>query len=90
MSHYRFHLYQRETVVLDPEGYDLTDITQARANAIAAARDLICGDARAGVIDMSGHIEIVDADGTLLDTVRFREAVQLIDDEWKAIVFKQR
>jgi len=56
------------------------DLDAARAAAIEGVRSLLSEEARQGQLDLSGKIEIADADGNILLIVPFREAVELRQD----------
>jgi hypothetical protein len=77
MPRYFFHLHN-DVDAPDPEGVELRDLDAARARALYNARF----SAGESVKDM-GHIvgdhriDIEDENGTVLDTVYFRDAVKI-------------
>jgi uncharacterized protein DUF6894 len=59
----------------DPDGSELSDITAARAEAIASARELMSQSIVAeGRIGIHRSFEIADANGRILMVVPFHEA----------------
>jgi len=61
----------------DPEGQELENLDAAREAAIEGVRSIVSEEARQGQLDLSGRIEITDADGNILLVVPFSEAVEL-------------
>ena len=76
MPLYYFNIYN-DDVTLDHEGAELADIHAAIAYAVKAARALAADTVSHGHLSAHHRIEIVDGDQTLLDIVRFDEAVDL-------------
>jgi hypothetical protein len=75
----RYHLNIRNGVglVLDEEGREFVDLDAARADAIDGIRSVISEEARSGLLDLTGRIEITDGDGHLLCLVGYEEAMDL-------------
>lgn len=75
----RFYLHLRNGCGLseDTEGQELPDLAAARQQAIDGIRSILGEEVRHGAIDFAGYVEIADADGNILLTVPFREAVDL-------------
>jgi hypothetical protein len=73
----RFHLNIRNGhgFTPDEQGQELPGPEAARAAAVDGARDLMCADLMLGELDLRGQIEITDASGQLIDTVRFGDLV---------------
>jgi hypothetical protein len=64
--------------VPDFEGIELPDLVAARANAVEQARGMIGESAKTdGRIVLSHHINIEDEEGRLLDTVMFRDIINI-------------
>jgi len=80
MARYYLHINNGGGYSEDTEGQDLADLDAARAAAIEGVRSLLSEEARQGQLDLSGKIEIADADGNILLIVPFREAVELRQD----------
>jgi hypothetical protein len=59
-----FHSQRRDTP--DDEGAECTDLDAARQLAIDSIHSMIAEEAREGSIDLTGRIEIRDADGNSL------------------------
>lgn len=78
MARFYLHLYNRIGFVRDEEGEELPDIAAACEQALQGIRSVLSEEARAGIIDLRGRIEITGAGGELLAVVPFREAVELL------------
>jgi len=63
--------------VKDEEGHDYADIEAARVQAMVGIRSLISEEAKTGLLDLTGAIEITDDFGNLLSVVSFEEAMDL-------------
>jgi hypothetical protein len=74
-----FYLHLRnELDVPDDEGVELPDLGAARARAAAAARFTLAQTAMdEGKINFTHRIDIEDEQGRVLDTVWFRDVVQV-------------
>jgi hypothetical protein len=77
MARYYLHISNGGGYSEDPEGQELPDLEAARASAIEGARSLLSEEARQGQLDLSGRIDIADADGNILLSVPFGDAVKL-------------
>jgi hypothetical protein len=75
----RFFLHLRNDIYPpDPEGVDLPDLTAARSKAIESARFTLAQTAiNEGKINFEHSIDIEDGEGCVLDTVWFRDAVEV-------------
>lgn len=71
-----FHFHDGVERLTDPEGAELTP-PQARARALREARALIAHDVLSGIVDLQHRIEVEEADGTLFQTLCFRDAVEI-------------
>ena len=74
MARFFLHLHS-DTALLDEEGIERPDLAAARAAAVRNIRDLLADDVMRGRIALRQRIDITDADGRVLATVPFREAV---------------
>jgi len=81
MARYHFHIINGGGTSEDAEGQELPDLEAARAAAIEGVRSLVSEEARLGQIDLSGRIDIADADGNILLSVPFNDAVELRRNE---------
>lgn len=77
MGRYFFHLHECGTLISDEEGMDFTDLDGARENAIAAARDVMSAEVKAGKLCLGCRIEVKDQSGAILLILPFREALML-------------
>jgi len=74
---YYMHIYNGSGFIQDEEGRDLADDETARAEAIAAARDVMAGDLREGRLDLSSYIAVENEAHEPLFTIVFRDAVEI-------------
>ena len=77
MQRYFLDLHECGTVTRDTEGVLRASLEVVHVEAIEAARAVMCAELSAGKLCLSCHIEIRDAAGESLMTVRFRDAVRL-------------
>ena len=78
MPRFFFNIYD-DTVTVDDHGVQLADAAAARAEALRAARDLICDQVRDGRLNLRHRIEIEDEDRRPVLTLPFRAAVEIED-----------
>jgi hypothetical protein len=71
------HISDGGGFVEDEEGRELADDETARAEAIAAARDVMASDLREGHLDLASFIEVEDEAHKLLFTIVFADAVKI-------------
>ena len=77
MARLYFNLFNSVGFVPDEEGKELPDLAAARETAVDAIRSLVADDARQGLVDLRGRIEVCDAAKEVLLVVRFAEAAEL-------------
>lgn len=77
MPLYFMHLRDGKGVLLDPDGVDMPMAAVAAA-ALRAARDCIAGDARRGRIDFKYRIDVEDEHGTIVHSLPFADAIEII------------
>src|SRR5215217_4133640 len=75
---YYFHLRDGTDVLLDPEGRRLADLSGITALALAEARSLISHDAKDGRIRLNQRIDVEDAAGSVVCSVEFVDAVEIV------------
>ncbi|HEY0044755.1 MAG TPA: hypothetical protein VGB62_09420 [Allosphingosinicella sp.] len=75
----RYFLHQRggEREFSDEEGQDLADLDAARATAVAGIRSILSDEVLRGALPLGERVDIEDAAGHQLASVRFIEAVEL-------------
>jgi hypothetical protein len=76
MPKFYFHIVDGTELIEDPDGSELADLETARAEALQSARHLLADKVRAGQVVDGQRFEIRDADGHLLATVPFRDAIR--------------
>lgn len=77
MTRFYLHLHNRIGTVPDEEGTDVSDLDAARYLAVQSVRDILSEEAKQGIIDLRGKIEIADAAGGTVAVVAFADAIQL-------------
>jgi len=77
MPQFFFHL-TNQVAARDHEGREMADLDEAIAAAISDIRSILCDDARRGRLDLRGRIDIADETDTILHSVAFGEAVELL------------
>jgi hypothetical protein len=74
---YYLHISDGAGFVEDEEGQQLADDAAARAQAIAAARDIMAAELREGALDLGTFIEVENEKREWLFTITFAEAVTI-------------
>ena len=77
MTRYYLNIHNGIGPVMDEEGCDLANLDAAREAAIEGIRSMISEEARTGLLDLTGRIEVMDAHGNLLCLVNYEEAIEL-------------
>jgi hypothetical protein len=80
MPLFYLHLHNSVGFVRDEEGRDFPDLAAARAEAIKSIRSLLAEDLRHGRLDLRGRLDVAGADGEILATVAFGEAVEVVSE----------
>ena len=77
MQRLYFHLHECGEAIIDEEGAEVQSLSEARLRAIREARSIMSNEVAAGKLCLSCHIVVEDAQGTILLTVPFREALHI-------------
>lgn len=80
MPRFFMHLRDGTDEVLDPEGVELPDLDAARSKALTAARDVLAGDVRHGLIDLRYRIDAEDEAGRLVYSLPFKHAFSIVPE----------
>ncbi len=80
MARYFMHLRNSIDEVLDPEGVELSDIDAVRTKVMTAARDILVGDLRKGVVDLRYRIDAENEGGEVIYTLAFKNAFSIIPE----------
>ena len=75
MPTFFFHVRDGGGLTLDPDGADLPDLDAARAEALAAAREIRARAARSGQALADRRFEIADGGGRVLATVAIKDVL---------------
>jgi hypothetical protein len=79
MGRYYFHLQDGRRLLEDHEGHECRSLEDARAYAIATARDIMVGEMRAGRLNLSWSILVSGNSGDVIDRISFGDAVQVVE-----------
>jgi hypothetical protein len=77
MPKFYFHL-TNQISVRDQEGRELADLEEAAAAARLDILSILSDDVSRGRMDLRGRIDIADETGTIVRSVPFADAVQLL------------
>lgn len=80
MPRYFFHLRDHVDELLDAEGAELSGLDAVKSAVLAAARDVMIGDLRKGLMDFRYRIDVENEHGTIIFTLPFRHAVNIIPE----------
>lgn len=80
MARYFMHLRDSTDELLDSEGVELVDLEAVRQNVMAAARDILAGDLRNGVVDLRYRIDAENEGGAIVYTLPFKHAFSIIPE----------
>ena len=78
MARYFMHLRDGTEELLDPEGREFPSLGALRDAVLVAARDLLMGDIRDGLIDLRFRIDAEDDGGAIVYTLPFEHALNII------------
>jgi hypothetical protein len=74
------HLRDGTEQILDPEGLEFASVDAVRKATLVAARDLMTGDIREGVLDFRFRIDVEDEAGDIIYSLPFKHAINIIPD----------
>lgn len=81
MARYYMHLRDGTEQILDPEGLEFPSVEALRKAVLVAARDLMTGDIRQGVLDFRFRIDAEDESGLIVYTLPFKHAINIIPED---------
>lgn len=76
MVRFYFHIYNGHGETHDDEGVEI-DQAGARGMAMEGIRSIVSEEARDGLIDLTGRVDVVDRNGDVVFTTGFQEAFTL-------------
>ena len=77
MPQYFLHICESDQRINDPEGRDFVNLAEAQAEAILGTREILAEQMLAGEPLGRHQIEICDASGALLATVKARDTFKI-------------
>jgi len=80
VARYFMHLRDGTEQILDPEGLEFASVEALRKAVLIAARDLMTGDIREGVLDFRFRIDAEDESGVIIYSLPFKHAVNVIPE----------
>ena len=80
MALYFMHLRDGTEELLDPDGREFPSLAALRDAVLFTARDLLMGDVRDGLMDLRFRIDAEDDAGSIIYTLPFRHAVNIIPE----------
>jgi hypothetical protein len=80
VARYYMHLRDGTEQILDPEGLEYPSVEALRKAVLISARDLMTGDIRQGVLDFRFRIDAEDESGTIVYSLPFKHAVNIIPE----------
>ena len=80
MARYFMHLRNSTDDLLDAEGVELVDLEAVRENVMRAARDILAGDLRNGLVDLRYRIDAENEGGAIAYTLAFKHAFSIIPE----------
>jgi hypothetical protein len=79
MPRYHLHIHNHSGETLDHEGSEYPDLGVAHGKAIAGIRSFLSAELLEGKLDLRGHLDIADDDGSVLERIDFHDAVTIHD-----------
>ena len=77
MPRFFFDVCNGHGLIRDEEGIDLETQASARQVAIDSVRSMVAEDARKGVLDLKGRIDLKDSAGNILIAIYYMEAFEV-------------
>lgn len=77
MPRYFFNVSNGNGLTRDEEGVDLPDEAAARTMAMDSIRSIVSEEARKGMLDLDGYIDVLDISAVQLERIKFPEAFAL-------------
>jgi hypothetical protein len=75
---YRLHIHCEQCFAEDEEGVNLPSLEAARQEAVRGVRSILCDELMRGELNLRGHIDVLDEAGTLVDTIKFEDAIRIV------------
>lgn len=77
MARYYFHIYNGHGETRDHEGVEIEHRAAAQGMAVDSIRSIVAEEARDGLIDLTGRIDVETEQGDVVFTTQFPEAFTL-------------
>lgn len=78
MARYHLHVHCDDRVAEDEDGIECFNLEAAREEALKGARSILADDMMRGQIDLRGRIDIADDTDSVVETIRFEDAVKIV------------
>jgi hypothetical protein len=78
MPRYFLHLRDHVDELMDAEGVELPDLEAVKKAVLEAARDVMIGDLRNGLLDFRYRIDAENENGAIVFTLPFKHGVNII------------
>lgn len=78
MSRYHFNVYNGSGLVEDEEGRELPDLEIVAGEALKGVRSILSDEVKQGRLDLRGRLEVEDGEGTIVLTLHFKEAIEIL------------
>lgn len=78
MARYHLHIHCDDRVAEDEDGIEFPNLEAAKAEALKGARSILADDLMRGRVDLRGRIDVADDTGSVVETVRFEDAVEIV------------
>lgn len=78
MARYHLHIYCDDSFAEDQEGIECPNLEAAKAEAMKGARSILADDLMQGRVDLRGRIDVADDTGSVVETIRFEDAVEIV------------
>jgi len=77
MPRFYFHIRDHDGLRKDPEGAEYASLEQARDEAVRSARELLGQRVARGDVVDGDAFELTNEDGTVVDTVKFKDLLRM-------------
>lgn len=87
MARYHFHIHNEGGFIEDEEGLELADLQEVRREALKGIRSMLGEQLSNGHLDLRGRLEVADAAGDAVMTIRFADTVEPGGEPWLPVPY---